>query len=555
MLKIKNENWVDDRILVWIDSNGFKNSLGQPFEWYEHSFLLDPLCDFHPRQGWNKSAQVGGSEAAILKAIFLTYELEANVIYTLPSDNFLQKFVGPKVDPIIEANPLLRSMIKGGVTLKEVTKIVGNKKISRFIHFIGAFNSQASANQELSSKGVSVTAYVLINDEASRSDQFILQQMRSRLENSPYAAIFDFDNPARPGVGADGTYKISDQRHWFVKCSRCGHRQYLDWIRLDQFEFKKGALHCFVDPERKEFVCGKCAKPISDNDRITGEWVAKYPSITDYRGYWISQMCYVRHSAAKILLKEEDKRYPKSQFYNYVLGKPYIGSDVRVSRANIVSNMSSDINMLNKNVMGIDQGRIKWYVIGNEKGIFKVGWTESWDEIEFLFNKYNCTAVCDALPYQSDPKRLAAKYPNRFFRAFYKPEADQSELAKFSPKNDRTVVLIRRDETFDELVDKIVRNAWPIQVPLTDLEVFISHWENLIRVIEPDSNGNDRFTWTRVSDDHFAHASLYMETAKIKAGTGIVTGLKPKKITQPDTSIDTSKPVFGENLYNDFTQR
>lgn len=548
-----NKNTTNDSVLKWVDSNGMVNSAGKPFEWFYHSFLLEPLCDFHPRQGVNKSAQVGWSETMVLKAMFMAKEKKYNIIYTLPTDQFLQRFVTPKVDPIIENNYILNTNVQGGVTLKQI----GKGKDQRYIYFMGAFNSQSSGNKELSSKGVSVTADLLIHDEASRSDQFILNQMISRTENSEYKGRWLFDNPSTPGKGADSIYKISDQKHWFITCSRCGHKQYLDWARLDKHNFKKGSIHAYVDTEKKEFICGKCAKPIRNQDRITGEWVAKYPSKgDDYRGYWLSQLCYVQHNVEDILLKDESPTYPKSQFFNYVLGKPYIGSDVRVSRSNIIANMNGEVNKLQGNAMGIDQGKVKWYCIGNHEGLIKVGYTESWEEIEFLFNKYECKAVCDALPYQAEPKRLATKYPGRFFRAFYKPESDQSELAKFSPKNDRGVVLIRRNEMFDELANKIVKGNYPIQATIEELEDLISHWENIVRVVDEDTHGNERFKWERISDDHLAHASLYMEVAKQKTTVNDVTVMK---MVEPEIkitpSVDTRKPIFGENLYDSFTKR
>lgn len=508
-------NYRDPEIYNWIHGQKLKNSKGEPFEWYKHKFLVEPLCDMHPRQGINKSAQVGWSELTIIKCLYLAKEKKLNIIYTLPTDQFLEKFVPPKVNPIIDYNVPFQN-ITGGQSLKRVpVTLPDGMKAERYIYFMGTFSSKAKTSQEESSKGISVTADLLVHDEASRSDGFIISQLTSRVENSDYGGRWLFDNPTYPNMGSDYLFQRSDKRYWIVRCRRCGHRQWMDWYRLDEHEFRKGSNHCWVDPERGKFICGGCAKSLNEGDIIQGEWVATKPSITDTRGYWLNQLCYVQHNVPKIIAKEEDPKMPKSVFWNFVLGKPYVGSDVKIGRQNIINNLKGGVNLLENNYMGIDQGNKKHYVIGNAQGIFLTGSTDSWEEVEKLFNKYNCIAVSDALPYQQYPKYMAKKYPGRFFRAFYKPESDQAEIAKFKESNGDAVVLIRREEAFDMLVDKIMTGMHPITMSLFDLEEYIKHWGSLIRTIEEDDLGNQRFHWERIDDDHLAHCDLYHEIAKL----------------------------------------
>lgn len=544
---------IDAGIINFIRQNHIRNSTGEEFEWVEHKFLLDPLCDIHPRQGINKSAQVGWSESVgIIKALYLAKIKGMNGIYTLPTDMFLQRFVTPKVDPIIEYNPVFND-ITGGVQLKTIPSILkgsDGKALNRYIYFMGTYNSKAKGQEQETSKGVSVTADFKIHDEHSRSDQFVISQMISRLENSKFQYDWSFDNPTYPNMGADYKFQRSDQRYWFVKCPHCGWRQYLDWVRLDKHDFKKGSYHCYVDTAKNQFICGKCRGEIYPEDRMDGEWIAKNSNITDYRGYWLSQLCYIRHDVASILRKEEDPKVPKSQFYNFVLGKPYIGSDVKVTRSDIMKLLDGEVNRLEGNAMGIDQGKVKWYVIGNEQGIFEVGHTESWEDIEKLIKKYNVKFVTDALPYQAEPKALTEKYQGDGWRAFYKPESDQSELARFSPKNDTSVVLIRRNEMFDMIVDEIIGGKMRIQVPLFELEDFIRHWESLVRVVEEDRDMNQRFEWVRTDDDHLAHATLYFKVALMKAQGGKI---KVLRMGQKE-KLNPGDPDYTQKLIDSFTK-
>jgi hypothetical protein len=535
----------DSRILEIFDQMAalgkpLLTSSGEPFEWREHVFMIEPLCDFHPSQGWNKGAQIGLSETTILKALYAAKVLKLNVLYTLPTDEFLIDFVRPKVNKIVDNNPDLFSDVVGGLYQKQV----GTGIDSRFIYFQGAFNRESKSNREQSSQGVSITSDVNIHDEASKSDQFILTQMMSRYQNSRYKGRWLFDNPTYPKVGADAIWQISDQRHWIIKCEHCNYRQYLDWFRLDKHEFQSGTSHSWIDPVKKIFICGKCRRELGDQSRIDGQWIAKYPSKTDHRGYWANQLMYVRHTVKSIMATEEHPKVSTSYFQNMVLGKPYIGSDVKISRSHIAQNISIDVNPLIGNVMGIDQGKVKHYVIGNEKGIFAKGKTDSWDELQFLWRKYDAFVISDALPSQYEPKKFAQEMEGRFYRAFYKPESDQAEIAKFIPAEDGDHrVLIRRHEAFDEVVDRIVTGRFPMQLNINDLDEFIEHWEAMVRLVHEDAQGNQRFEWTHTDADHYAHASLYFYVGLGRAYTGDTytsdkPRQKPKESTHRVSSID-----------------
>lgn len=535
----------DDDILNWIVTNGLTNSKGEPFEWKYHEFLLGPLCDWHPRQAYNKASQLGASETiGILKSLYAASELGLNVVYTLPTDQFLQKFVPPKFDQIVAKNPVLAG-VSGGQQLKQVPH--GDGK--RFIYFMGTHSSKAADRQEESDKGVSVTSDLNIHDEASRSDQFILNQLRSRLDASQYKGRWLFDNPTYPHMGADAVFKKSDQRVWVITCHRCGYKQYVDWARLDKQDFESGSNHAWVDPAKKRFICGRCRRPLTDEMRMQGEWVARHPG-RDARGYWMPKMLLVNHTVTDLMDIEDDPNIHSSFFHNFSLAKPYIGSDVKLSRADIVENWDNGVNTAEHNAMGVDQGVLKHYVIGNEQGIFEIGVTDDWEEIERLKLKHKAKMVVDALPSQRFPKIMADKYTGDVWRAFYKPESDQTEVVKFGTKADHTMVLIKREEFFDIVVDKFLDKESPFQIPIVDMGDYIRHWESLVRIVEEDRQGNQRFKWQSVNgEDHFAHATLYFYAALQRAAVGKVTVNKSQRREKDElrTGIET---LGDETYYN-----
>ena len=548
---------IPNKYLSWMSAIQAKTSSGELFEWDNHRFMIEPMTDMHPHQGWNKCAQVGASEMMICKVVYLSMECGLNVLYALQSASAMDDFVKGKLDPIIRANSYFVNKVSGNTSIKTVD-FKGNE---RFIHLVGAYNSEASSKQEQTSKGVSKTADILIADEASRSDQYVLNQTQSRLMNSKYGYVWYFDNPSYPGMGADKIFQQSDQMYWIVTCSHCGWKQYLDWFRLDQHEFRK-AMHCYVDVENECLVCGKCQKPLSDDDRKYGEWVQKYPDKGGwilngkkqpfysegakpfgFRGYWINQLAYTHHSISKLLkLDDPILGMTKSVFANMIMGKPYIGSDIKITRDTILNNIRpSAFNPKKGEVfMGVDTKSSELeYVLRDKEGMFKYGRAGNMKEIYSIRDMYDAFAIIDANPMTGAAKEFCARYPRKVRRAVYKPESDQTELVRESA-NDDTLILIRREEMFDVIADLYNSSQMPINMTPTQLSEFMEHWGNLIRITDEDNQGNHRFRWDQSTGaTDFAHCDLYSYVAMMYFRKGDIS-----MFTGKSTSIDPNvQPV------------
>lgn len=527
---------IDSSILQWIDKNKLMNSRKAPFEWTLHSFLLQPMSDWSRRIAVKKSSQIGFSESfGILKAVYGALAYKWNIVYTLPTDSFAEKFVKTKLDPIIQHNKGLDKVIKGGASIKQIA--------DSFAYFQGTYNTQTKDAKASSDKAISITSDLNIHDESDRSDQNTIEQYESRLENSDYAGIWNFSNPSFPGVGADGLYDESDQKVWMVQCSHCNHRQWLDWVKLGEVT---GIMdHCLIDPKNELFLCGKCQGIITDTDRMQGEWVAKYPG-KDISGYWMSQMNYARHQLHTVEgvpgLLAKEKKQERQNFYNFVLGLPYRGTDDVVDRSAIIKNINMTDNNEEEVAMGVDNGIWKHYVIGNKTGIFKVGRTKDWDEIEYFIKKYNAITVIDSNPYPNQPKKLAEKYRNRVFTAFYKKDKDMMGAVEWGKQKDRGTVRIQRTKYFDILVDKFIAGEKPINMLERDLTGlgYITHWERLARMDVENAMGIVVPEWiSSHKDEHYAHATVYQDVAmqRIRSG-GAVDSYKPRR--EADDSIVVS---------------
>ncbi len=533
-------------ILAWIFANGIKTERGVPLTFNRHSFMIDPYLDWTPEQGVRKASQCGWSTMTNFKLFYSArfgipeYGIAAaNVIYTLPSDQDVNAFVPSKTNLMIKNNPVIQDYLRDE-NGKVDTDSIQRKKIGDSMVYFKGTRSKTAA--------LMLSSDLNIHDESDRSEQSIIGEYESRLANSMYKGRWIFSNPEAPNMPADLMFLDSDQKHWFVKCESCGHWQYLDWFKLSDHEFKK-SLHCFIDDGSKtpSYVCGNCARPISDENRLRGRWVKKYQN-KKASGYWVSHFMYSWITAADLL--DVERKKSKAYFMNFVRGLPYIGSDVVVDSQTIVQNIVLDSEKKwerGKVAMGVDNGDIKHYVIGDKDGIFEVGHTKAWDDIEKLIQKYEPVTVIDLNPYPNMPRELAKKYrPTgnsrwRVYCSFYIQQSKNYEIIDWGDGDKAHMVYPVRNLVFDDLISYIANGNLKFYRPKSYWEEYISQWETMYRGDFIGTRRADEVglgapqqpmqgVWlSSTGNDHYAHATLYYYVAlsKIISGGGQVMQQQP----------------------------
>lgn len=516
---------------MWILDNEFLTENQKPVEFDNHRFMLQPYADSSPNQVIQKSAQIGWSTAAILKAVHAAYFLKLNVIYALPTRNASAEFTTPKVDPMLQRNPVLKRMVKN--TDNKNLKAIGD----RFIYFRGAHHE---------GEAISTSADIIIADEYDRSNQAVLSMMRSRLQASDYRWYWKFSNPSLPSFGVSELYQESDQMTWMMECSHCTWNMYID------FEKDSHMGNHYLNQEAMIYACGKCHKELSNNDRQGGYWLARYPN-RPTRGYWINQLM-IPWVDAGLIMKQASEMDTQS-FYNMVLGLPYQASEYLINREAILKANEPGLASKTDVVIGCDSGKVKHWVMGNPEGIFAYGKTENWEDVEQLINMYDATAVIDALPDFTIPQRLAIKYPGRVFVNYYTHDTKNMEVS--IRREDKEMGRIDSDRTklFDELANRISSKTIRFFQTPDALEELIYHFENMYRIVEPDTKGIPRARWEKKENkpDHFAHAAAYYLTGLSMALlTGETGGVKPPSIKPTKTTYavnaETGKVPITEAL-------
>lgn len=493
--------YLNSSVVLWLLEHQFVNEVGVPFEFVKHRFLIDYLNDDHPHKATTKCSQVGWTTTELIDDFHLVMRRKLNVIHTMHNSDFLQSFVRPKVNPLIQNNPVIAKALT--TSDSEGLKGFGN----HFLYLKGA-NAQSQA--------ISISADVLKIDEKDKSDPVTVEMFQSRLDYSQYRWVREFSNPTSVGFGIDASWQKSDQRHWFVKCNACNHNMYLDWEASD-------VGNHYVDQTKRIFACGKCGGEISTADRIRGEWVAKWPSRSgDIHGYWVSQLMAPWFSATDLVKKFENNSI--EFFYNFVLGRAYTQADLRFDRQAILDATRPATPVLQHVVMGSDIGKPHWYWLATPNGFFKCGRAESWDELERIFLEYNCEAwVMDAQPEFTQVQAMLRKYPHRAYACYFIPDSKAVGAIRWQEGDKRGLVYADRTKAIDRFVMEMTTGQNHFLLRPQELEEMIKHAGNMYRVVETDDKGRTTVEWRTVTKpDHLMFAAVYARIAleKVFSGTG-----------------------------------
>lgn len=461
------EDLIASSPLAWITLNKFVTENQEPIEFTNHRFLIDFYADTCEDIVSRKSAQVGFSVAAILKSMHEAKYGGLNIIYALPTNNVVNDFVKPKVNPLITSNPRIAEVVKDdSVSLKKVG--------DRFIFFKGGFSDR---------EAISITGDVLVIDEYDRMpDMGVVNTFDSRLQASSNPKRWRFSNPSQVGFGVDGLYNDSNQYHWFVKCPHCNYEWFIEWAKDNSH---------YVDRDRKLYACGKCDKELNNEARRMGRWVAKYPNRKRH-GYWFSQMMAPWVTAGRIIEQYEESSI--EFFHNFVLGKAYTPTDMIVDRAAILRATAPSNIPRTQVVIGVDQDAGgQYYVCMTPLGIFDHGYVDSWEKIEHLKLMYNAVVVCDPNPYSAMPKQMAGKYSD-WYLCYFK---NLDSLSAIQWKQKEQVVYADRTRVIDIRANEVVNAKLLYRERPYELEDVIHHWTNIYRTTEEKEDGKVKSTWIK----------------------------------------------------------
>lgn len=479
----------DHSILAWIVRNGVKSEKGDPLIFKDRKFLLDILTDWSQDIVIKKCSQIGGSVIFNLKVFFAVQKKGWQIIYTMPSDSDVEEFVKSKTNPILRENQrIFKNVSQDSIYMKQIG--------DRFVFFKGTISKTAA---------IATTADVLVHDEASRSDQKVLETYKSRIKASEIKARWLFSNPTTEKDAVDEAWQESDQKEWAVVCPKCKAEQLLLWPNS-------------IDIERQCFQCTACGAELDDDVRRKGYWQAQNPK-SKISGYHISHLMAPWISASEIIKDSEgDEEY----FYNFVLGEPYNPGDLRVTRSTILDVWTPKELEKKDYYLGVDVGNVKHYVLGTQDGVVEVGRFKEWSKLDALMKMYDPTLVIDAMPETTMSRLFVDKYRKAYMCWFQENNANPQTIVWWGEKEKQGIVYAHRDRIIDQTVDDILNARILFACPVDKhFREFITQWDTLRRNKVVNAKGIERYVWESTNgNDHFALATTYFNIARKSGGHG-----------------------------------
>ena len=505
MTEKKPEIKSDDlSILAWIFENQIVSEKGDLLDFGDRLFLIDILTDWSQEIVIKKCAQIGGSVTFNIKALFAIIKFGWNIMYTFPTDSDVSEFVSSKTNKILSANP----QVFKGINTDNIERKEFN---GRFMFFKGTVSKTAA---------IMTTSDLNIHDEASRSDQSVIDTMKSRIKASKYKGRWLFSNPTTEKDAIDMNWNKSDKKEWTISCKHCGLEQVMTWPES-------------IDMEKREFQCKECKEKITSNDRRFGKWVAQNPG-KSISGYHISLLMAPWVDADDIIKDSEgDQEY----FYNFVLGEPYSPGDLRVGRSTILDNWTPKNLETGKWFLGVDVGNVKHYVLGSELGPTKIGRFTKWADLDDMMKMYKPKLVIDAMPDNTMSKYYVEEYRDALMSFFQENKNNPKTIVWWGEGDREGVIYSNRNRVIDQMIDEIL-NAKILFGLSSDSEIkeYLKHWETLRRIKIVDNRGIESYAWDSTTGvDHYVFATLYYYLATL--GNFGVGKYMPEALRGTDSKI------------------
>lgn len=329
----------------------------RPFNFEHYEFQKAIADDMHPDLSVIKCSQIGLTEIQIRKFLaLLTRGTALNGIFTLPNEKMFTKIYQGRMKPILEADEVFNPDT-GHTPVRRKDQI---QIRDSFGYITGCSEGDAT----------STSADFLFHDEVDLSPESIISLYQSRVQNSDMQVTQRFSTPTYLNFGIDKFSRVTDQREYVIRCEACNHYQ----IPMFNSKFLKIPFEVetffdlsseqidMMDLESLQVCCENCQRPLDLANPSLREWVAKFPTRLNARGYHVRPFSTSRLKPP-YLFKQLGKNISAStprHFANTVLGEAYNDANAEIQPSDVKACMTGGkIEQIGDMVpvyMGIDVG-------------------------------------------------------------------------------------------------------------------------------------------------------------------------------------------------------
>ena len=490
---------------------------GRPFALHGHEYQRDMLTETFPRQVFMKGAQVGVTSIIMLKTLhrLITGAYPQGALYLFPSRGDVQDFSRGRFNPLINDNEQLAKHVQDtdAQTIKRIGKAM--------LYLRGARSTQKIRGMKRSSSALkSVPVDAVTFDERDEMADDMVDLALERMSHSLVKDETYLSTPTIPDYGVDKLFQDSDQRHWFLKCQKCGKDTCLELEFPDCLEE--------LSDGRVIRLCQRCRD--SEIDPKDGRWVSLYPDKKDLVGWRISQLNSIFVEPGKILqLFLDPPNGNISEVCNSKLAMAHIAAENRLTINDVISLCGKEPRAESDPgpcYLGCDVGNLLYVVIGKKdsvKGarIVYIDAFPEWERLYMLMRKFNVLrGVIDALPETRLSRKLAKDHQGKVFCCFYQEK--QKGIYAWNEK--QFTVAANRTEALDASHSEIITSKIVLPRESATLNEFAKQLSNVSRVLQTDPDtGESRYVYLKTGLDHYRHAYNYEVMAQ-NAPTGFFEG-------------------------------
>lgn len=479
---------------------------GKQFSFKKHEYLIEPYHDPHPYQVEIKATQLGLTSKALLRVIYgCRYGEYRGILYLFPSRTDVTDLSKTRLTPLIEENPTTI-----GRWLRDTDSANVKKIWNSFLYLRGM-------KSRIALKSVPVDFEVF--DELDEAPQNAVDMALERMGHSEVGELLFLSNPTLPDYGIDRLWQSTDQMFWLLKCSKCNEYTNLVETFPDCLQRVKG---------RVIRACKKCGAELNPS---VGEWVAKYPSITERRGRQYSQLySQSKTTTPDLILHKFQTTDNLTDFYNLKIGLAYVDAANRLSAQEVLA-CCGDQGMLSESdkgcFMGVDQGSNLHIVIGRHhpirsgevifvgtlKGNNESDKTDEsgWYELDALMRRFKVMrCVVDAMPNIKFARNFSDRFRGRVFLNYY----NEHQKGSYRWNEKDMIVQANRTESLDSSHRAVTTNNIIIPRNSDIIKVFADQMHNIAKRLETDDEtGSQKYIYHRLGPDHYRHAFNYMYMA------------------------------------------
>lgn len=498
-----------------------------PYSWTHHPWVKDILDSDAPFNYAMKGAQLGVTEVAINRALFVLDRQHRDVLYVLPTALNASDFSKARFNTALALSPYLRSIFT-------TTDTVNLKQAGANNLYIRG--SRGDSNLK------SIPVSTLVLDEVDEMDQKQVWLALERLSGQTHKQVWGISTPTIPNYGIHKLYLTSTQEHFVFQCPRCGKWTELLWP--DCIEIIGETVH---DPRCHEsfLKCKECGGKLEHATK--SEWLstAGWKSTNaqgnnDIRGFHVSQLYSHTVSPGELVVayhRGHGDEAANKEFNNSKLGLPFIGDGAQITddmldrcvEGHTINDPRPVIGGQQLITMGVDQGKVgyisvvSWQLDRMDRDINAVArgkllWfgkfgEEEWHYLDHLMREWQvlCCFV-DADPNINSARQFCRRFWGYVYLTRYRRGQTAKEMSVES-ENDAPLAQVDRTNWLACTLGRFKVQPPRIALPRDISLEYRDHLKNLVRTYEKDESGNYKMVYVSTGADHYAHSLAYAEMA------------------------------------------